>query len=144
MPEAAFEILDHTADVAVRGRGPTRMEALRQVALGMFWLLVPPARVRPLRRWSFGAGGEDAELLLFNLCDELLFLHHSEAALAHALHLTMRNPGRPGYRVQGVLEGEPVDPRRHRLGTEIKGATLHAIEVRRADGGWTARAVFDV
>jgi SHS2 domain-containing protein len=41
--------------------------------------------------------------------------------------------------------GEPIDPARHEIAVEAKGATFTALEVaQRADGSWVAQCVVDV
>jgi SHS2 domain-containing protein len=46
--------------------------------------------------------------------------------------------------VHGVLHGEPLDTARHRLGTIVKAATHHHVEVRDSEGRIDVRVVVDV
>ena len=46
--------------------------------------------------------------------------------------------------VRGTMRGEPIDPSRHEIHTEIKGATYHQLAVRETESGWWARVIFDV
>ncbi|HEY8449342.1 MAG TPA: archease [Bacillota bacterium] len=141
--EAGFAIIDHTADTGVRAWGRDLADALGQAVIGMFSLLVPPQRVRPRQRWSFAVTAPDLPLLLFNLLDELLYLHHSQRALAAAVRdLAASIEGQP--RAAGTLLGETIDRRRHRLQTEIKAVTLHGIRLEREGSLWIAEAIFDL
>ncbi|REJ37943.1 MAG: hypothetical protein DIU84_02555 [Bacillota bacterium] len=152
--DAGYEILEHTADVGLEAYGPTQAEALRQAALGMAALVVPPDQVRPARRWQVHVSAPDPDLLLFNLLDELLYLHHVEGMLVHDVTVEAEAPGGPGgsggapgpgrWSARAVARGETLDPRRHRPGTEIKAVTLHGIALRPEGGRWVGRVVFDL
>jgi SHS2 domain-containing protein len=51
----------------------------------------------------------------------------------------------PGFFLTGKLFGEKVDPERHQLAVEAKGATFTALKViRQQDGQWLAECVIDV
>jgi SHS2 domain-containing protein len=52
--------------------------------------------------------------------------------------------GRGGTTLIASFAGEPFDPRRHRLITEIKAVTYHQLKVERAGATWRARIVFDI
>jgi SHS2 domain-containing protein len=50
-----------------------------------------------------------------------------------------------GCSLSGALVGEAVDPDRHRLAVEAKGATVTALKVASGqDGRWLAQCVVDV
>jgi len=42
------------------------------------------------------------------------------------------------------LLGEPLDPARHEVRTEVKAVTYHALAVARRDGGWAGRVILDL
>ena len=50
---------------------------------------------------------------------------------------------RPGYSL-ATLQGEPLDPARHPIDTEIKAVTYHQIAVEQVGGRWQARVIFDI
>lgn len=148
--EAGWEIVEHTADVGVRAWGPTPAAALSGAVLGMLSLVTPPERVRPQRTWSLSVSAPDPDLLLFNLLDEVLYLHHVEGLLAHEVTAETTAPpagagaSRASWKAAALVRGEPLDHDRHRPGTEIKAVTLHGIGLRHQDGRWWARAIFDL
>jgi SHS2 domain-containing protein len=50
-----------------------------------------------------------------------------------------------GLFLTGTLSGEEVDPERHQLAIEAKGATVTALRVARdPDGQWVTECVVDV
>src|SRR5690606_41340368 len=96
----------------------------------------------------------DADLLLLNLLEGLLYLHHWEGMLVRGVTVEAEGPGGPGgsggapgpgrWSARAVARGETLDPRRHRPGTEIKAVTLHGIALRPEGGRWVGRVVFDL
>ena len=44
----------------------------------------------------------------------------------------------------GVVKGEAVDPARHELRFDVKGATYHALHYQQSDGRWSARVILDL
>ena len=148
--ERGWEILAHTADAGVRAWGPTPAAALGRAVLGMLAIVVPPERVRPARSWTVHVTAPDPDLLLFNLLDEVLYLHHVAGLLAHEVEVTAAGPpGSPGedggaWRARAVVRGETLDRDRHDPGTEIKAVTLHGIALAPEGDRWVARVVFDL
>ena len=47
-------------------------------------------------------------------------------------------------RVQAVLTGERIDPKRHELVADVKAVTLHDLRVERSATGWDAHVTLDV
>jgi len=40
--------------------------------------------------------------------------------------------------------GEPIDPARHTIYTEVKAITYHGLKLERRDEQWYARIIFDL
>ena len=72
--------------------------------------------------------------------NELLYLHESDGFLATEFNLTF---DREAVSVTGTCVGERVDPQRHTMGTAVKAATYHQLEVS-GNGEWRIRVVLDV
>ncbi|MDP3768895.1 MAG: archease [Dehalococcoidia bacterium] len=137
---SGFEHFDVEADVGVRAWGPARGEAFAQAALGVFALIVPPAEVVPRETREVRAQGDSVETLLVNWINECLYLHDIEGFVVHRV-----GPVACDERVvHGVLHGEAVDAARHHLGTIVKGATFHQLEVLEHEGLHQVRIIVDV
>jgi SHS2 domain-containing protein len=141
---ARWEHFPHAADVGVRGFGPTIEAAFTAAALGLTAVVADPAAVRPEKKIEVDCAAPDAELLLVEWLNALVF----EMATRRMLFARFRvglTPGDGGpWRLAGEAWGEPVDGSRHGLGVEVKGATYTALRVSPADGGWLAQCVVDV
>jgi len=137
---SGFEHFDVEADVGVRAWGPTLGEAFAQAALGVFALIVPPAEVVPRETREVRAQGDSIETLLVNWINECLYLHEIEGFVVHRIGPVACD----GALVHGRLHGEVVDVARHHLGTVVKGATFHKLEVREREGLHEVRIIVDV
>ena len=93
---------------------------------------------RPVR-----VDAESPDLLLFRFLEELVYLKD-------AAGLLLRVPAVRIHRRDGALvleaeaSGEPLDPLRHRLLTDVKAVTLHRLRVEQTARGWEAFVVLDV
>jgi SHS2 domain-containing protein len=139
-----WEHFPHAADVGVRGLGPTIEAAFAAAASAMTAVVADPAAILPDMKVEVDCAAPDAELLLVEWLNALVF----EMATRHMLFARFRVRLRPGgdgpWRLAGAAWGEPVDRERHGLGVEVKGATYTALKVAPADGGWLAQCVVDV
>ena len=136
----AHEFFDVEADVGVHAWGPTRADAFARAAEGVLALGVSPSAVTAHETREARAQGGSVEALLVNWLNECLYVHEIEGfAVARVEIDTCRDD-----LVHGVLHGEVLDPERHSLGTIVKGATHHHVEVRETPGRVDVRVVVDV
>jgi len=141
-----FELLDHTADAAVRLRSPTEAALFQDAAAAHVAIVLDLGASAPV-----GTGllrplvleAEDPEALLVDFLNELIFLFDTERFLTGRVdveHVRLEKPAR----LQAKLLGEVHDPARHSARTEVKAATFHDIEIRRTPAGLEAVVVFDL
>ena len=131
-------LFEHDADFGVVGRGGSVEEAFVAAAEAMFGIMIDPATV--VARETVAIEFEEADV-------ELALVTWLNALLAHArdrgLALGRFELAREGARWRGRAAGEAWRAALER-GTEVKGATLTMLSVRRTDDGWEARCVVDV
>lgn len=140
MSDAGYEHFDVEADVGIRAWGRTRAEAFAQAALGALALVARPEEVEEREAREVRAQGESPESLLVNWVNECLYVHEVEGFVAHRVELTVCEDAL----AHGALHGEEMDARRHRLGTVVKGATYHRVEVNESEGRHEVRLIVDV
>jgi SHS2 domain-containing protein len=136
---SSFEILEHTADVGLRGRGARLEEAFAGVAEGLASLL---------GAWIPGEGeeqrvrveGRDLESLLAAWVDELLYLHETHDIVFGGFVVRRLDDRALEAQVRTAPRGD-----RELEGVGVKAATYHRLEVgREEDGSWFARIYLDV
>ena len=139
-----YEFLDDgvTSDVTFHAWGASLEELFAAAADATLNVMVRSVEsVRPLETRSVSVEADALDLLLMRFLDELVYRKDVEELLLRAkeLHVdTERN------RVQTVLTGERIDPKRHELVADVKAVTLHDLRVERSATGWDAHVTLDV
>jgi SHS2 domain-containing protein len=133
-----WRYFEHDADIGVEGLGATAEEAMAHAAAATFAIMCPPRRIAPAAAVAVEFREDDLELALVTWIN-LLLAHAREAGLALGRFVLRRD----GALWRGEAFGEPWRDALER-GTEVKGATLTALEVRQDHSGWRARCVVDV
>ena len=135
---AAFEILEHTADVGLRARGSTLEEVFAAATIGMAQIAGSwqPGEAEHV---SVEVEAFDLEAVLVEWLGEVLYLHDTRNALLAgvALHRVEQNRARGTVSLVPMAD-EPID------GTQVKAVTYHGLRVERADDGYVAEVYLDV
>lgn len=135
-----WEHFPHGADVGVRGFGANLAEAFEQAALALTAVVTDPRGVAAREAVSIRCAAPDAELLLADWLNALVY----EMATRHLLFGRFELRIEDG-RLTATAWGEPVDVARHEPVVEVKGATYTGLDVHRgAAGEWVAQCVVDV
>lgn len=137
---AGYDFFDVAADVGVTAWGPSLPEAFAQAGLGVFALIVEPASVQARESREVRAQAETVEALLVNWLNECLYVHDIEGFVAHRIEFPVFGE----QRVHALLWGEPLDPARHRVGTVVKAATFHQLQIAQSADGWEIRVILDI
>jgi SHS2 domain-containing protein len=144
--EPGFEIVEHTADIAIRGRGRTLDELFGHMAVGLFSIIIESAVVEPrvtrsIQLVAAGSATSSEAALLHDWLEELNGLHqvHGEVYARFDVRVD-----RQRGRLRGAVGGERLDPRRHRAHLEVKAVTWHDLSVREVPGGFEAYALLDI
>jgi tRNA nucleotidyltransferase (CCA-adding enzyme) len=138
-PAPAWEHFSHEADIGVAGIGPTKAEAFRQAAIALTAVITEPANVRLTTAVTLGCHAPNDELLLVEWLNALIY----EMAVRSMLFGDFTVEIHDGE-LYATARGEHVDLDRHEPAVEVKGATMTALKVAPAAGGWRAQCVVDV
>jgi SHS2 domain-containing protein len=135
-----WEHFSHQADIGVRGLGATPAEAFEQAALALTAVIAEPADVAPLEMIRISCDAPDAELLLADWLNALIYEMATRNMLFSRFEVHL-----DGSRLAAVAWGERLEIARHRPAVEVKGATYTELKVAQLpDGGWLAQCVVDV
>ena len=132
-------ILDHTGDIGIEVEDATLEGIFAASARAMFDIMADVSRVDPRCKEEIVLDAPGWDLLLREFLAEMLFRFFSEGMIFSEFCVTFE-----GERLRARVRGEPFDPERHGMKTELKAVTYHQLEVRRTDRGWFARIIFDV
>jgi SHS2 domain-containing protein len=118
--------------------GKSLAEAFANAAYGLFSLIVEPNKVKEKESRKVTVQAQDAESLLFNWINELIYIFEVERLLFKSFDITEFT----GQSLEATCWGEKYDPSRHQLKTGVKSATYHMLKV---DGEKNrVQVIFDV
>ena len=132
---AGFEEIAHTADWALRVWAPDLEGLLEQAARGMYTLSGIEIGARPELRRVLEIEAADAEMLLVEFLEELLYWAESERAAFHAFATEIA-----GLKLKAGLIGGPIQAWKK----EIKAVTCHNLQIQQTSRGLEVEIVFDV
>jgi len=135
-----YRVIDHPADVGIEVPGDSREEVLARAALALFDILAERDGIRDTATRTVRAEGQDPADLLVNFLRECLALYTGEGFLIRTARVRLAG----GTTLTAEVRGEPYDPGRHRIRTEIKAVTWHGASLEETAEGWTGRVIFDV
>lgn len=85
----------------------------------------------------------DADMLLFDLLQELIYFKDAEGLLLRVPEIRIR-AAEGLYRLSATAVGEAIDPQRHDLGVDVKAVTLHRYRLEQTDDVWSVYAILDI
>src|SRR3989449_5617196 len=135
-----FELLEHTSDIGVLGRGGTRDEALVAASNGLVSILANPEEFRPIEERYFKATGSDEASQVVNWLNEILFFFDTEGMVFVEFAIDSWTANE----IIGHARGERLDVDRHEFRTAVKAATYHQFESHETPNGWEIRVFVDV
>ncbi|MFC2032353.1 archease [Chloroflexota bacterium] len=133
-----FRLIEHTADIGLVAYGKSLAEAFANAAYGLFSLIAEPNKVKEKESRKVTVQAQDAESLLFNWINELIYIFEVERLLFKSFDITEFT----GQSLEATCWGQKYDPSRHQLKTGVKSATYHMLKV---DGEKNrVQVIFDV
>ena len=147
IPVPGVRGMDHTADVGLEIRAPDLPGLFLRAALGALWLVLErPPMGEDLAR-SVELVEEDLTTLLRSWLRTVLFWEDTEGFVAQEGRLAFlptphcQSPDGQALSLQVTMTGVLDDGPRVR---EVKGVTLHGLQVERTGEGWLGTVIFDV
>ena len=134
-----IEIFEHTADVGIRLKRPSREELFHDAAMGMFYIIAPENKFLPHIEYSITVVGADDEELMVNWLSELNFYFQTVLYVPVEIKLEVFD-----HRLDAHIYGDVIDQTTHNVEIEIKAVTYHKIYVRREHDLWAAQIIFDI
>jgi SHS2 domain-containing protein len=137
---AEFELLEHTSDIGVRGRGQSRTDALIGASRGLVSILVDPSNIQLVEERRFKATGKDSAAQIVNWLNEILFFFDTEGMVFAEFTVDSWSEAE----ITGLARGERFDMSRHEFRSGVKAATYHQFESKPTPGGWEITVFVDV
>lgn len=140
-----WEHFEHGADVGVRGMGASAEEAFEEAASALCALLCEDlGAVHPALEERVACEADGLEGLLVAFLNELISLMDTRRLVFGSFAVSLERLPGGRVRLAARVRGEPIDPARHGITIEPKGATFTALRVAEENGNWVAQCVVDV
>jgi SHS2 domain-containing protein len=137
----AFELREHTADVAVEATGETMGETFAAVADGLAAAMCDAEDVPATGdRFALAVDAENREAALFDYLGELIYERDVRGVLPVDNEATVESEG-GRWTVAASARGVPLTDVPAR---DVKAVTYSEMRLDRTDDGWAAYVVFDV
>lgn len=139
-----YQYLEHTADLGIRAIGDTLQEAFEQGAQAMLDATADTGAVKTTLTCQVTCSAPDIPALLIEWLNELLYQAEVHHALWQSARVDRLHQAEEEWTLEGVAEGEPLDPERHEFHTEIKAATYSGLSYRQDEGRHILECVLDL
>lgn len=136
----SFQLLDHTADIAIEATGPTMESVFAAVANGMAAAMCDDIPDADGAQVTVTASGESPTAALFEYLNEVILQRDIQQVLFTDNEVTIDQSGSQ-VTVKGTARGVSLDKINAR---EIKAVTYSEMELTDQNGTWYAHVVFDV
>jgi SHS2 domain-containing protein len=139
-----FEFLEHTADVYVTAYGCSMEEAFENAALATFEVMTDTDKVEAEVKEDVELEAHDAEALLYDWIEELLFLFDTKVHLYSKFKVERIEETEEGFTLKAAVWGEAFDAKKHPQKIGVKAITYHRMEIFREKDQYIVRFVLDV
>ncbi|QLC32740.1 archease [Halarchaeum sp. CBA1220] len=142
----AFELREHTADVAVEAHGATLGDAFAAVADGMAAAMCDDVPETDAERFTVEVRASTNKRLLFDYLDALIYERDVRGVLpvANEASVAYGDDGADGdepWALDASAAGVPLSEVAAR---DLKAVTFSEMRIEERDGAWEAYVVFDV
>jgi SHS2 domain-containing protein len=137
-----YELLDHEADVGIRGWGTTVEEAFEHGAEGMFSIMVDIDQVKPDKEITVTAEADDLESLFVEWLNELVAQKDIVELVFSEFSVDIKE--NETILLTGKARGEPLDVKKHEIRTEVKAATYFGLKSGIKDEKYFFQCVLDI
>lgn len=135
-----YEFIEHTADIGLKVYGKNKQELFINSALGLCDTIADVEKVESKKEEKIKVEAENIEELLVGWLSELLFKFDVDNMLYSKFEIEHLKDNFVSARIYG----EKADFDKHNLKTEIKAITYHGLEIRKEDGMWIVKIIFDI
>jgi len=137
-----YELLEHEADIGIRGYGDTIEEAFENGAKAMFSIMVDLKKVNSQKNVKIKCEAPDIEALFVEWLNELLTKKDIEEMSFSRFKVKINKNDL--YTLKGTGSGERFDQKKHKAKIEVKAATYSGLKIGKKDEKIFIQCIVDV
>ncbi len=131
-----YQVLEHTADLAIKASGKTLEKLFSNLAYGLCEVMSGKRLLEfePEITRKIEVSGEDKEVLVINFLNEILYLSdiHSEIYLDFSIKIKNKTLE---CEVKGIKLPKSL---------EVKAATFHDLKIKKENSNYETTIIFDI
>ena len=135
-----YEIIEHTADVAIKAFGKNLAEAFENAAKAMFDIITDNSEIESVGQYDIELEAPDLEQLLVDWLSELLFLNTSKNIVFGFFKIELDDKKK---HLSAHVFGDTFSTTKYKIGAEIKAVTYHMLEVKNKKP-YEVQVLFDI
>lgn len=133
-----YEILDHEADVGVKGYGKNWEQAFQEAAKAMFSLMTDLDKIKPRKTLEIEAESDEIDTLFIEFLNELLYLQSIHEMIFSEFKIKIKN-----NKLKGKIKGQKIKEDTE-LRTEVKAATYAGLKAKQENNQKIVQCILDV
>lgn len=118
-----------TADLAFEAYGMDYEELFENAGLALESAQVDLKTIKPSLVKKIKLESDSFENLLFSFLEELIFIKDSKRILFNRIRCSVRKSAEKKWELECRLLGEKINPKKHKLGVDVKAVTKHLFKV---------------
>ncbi len=142
MPNYRFLEGIAVADLAFEATGKDLNDLFTNAAMAMLVSQVDVKTVAPKVTKKIVLENEDVGQLLFDFLNEIIYLKDAEQLVFKDVKVAIVKNA--VYKLSASFRGETIDPKKHKLGNDLKAVTMHKFKVEQTKTGWKCQVVVDI
>jgi SHS2 domain-containing protein len=134
-----YQLLDHTADIAIRVKGKGLKDLFKNAAAAIFDIIAERQKKEgKISHIKVVQEAQNADELFVNWLNELISLSFAKNLVFTDFEIESIS----GNHLKATAFAE--DSKNFRMNTEIKAATYHELKLEKSPRGWQAKVILDV
>lgn len=135
-----YELIEHTADLAVRVKGRDLSDLFKNTALAIFEISSEKLKNKNIKHKEIiiKQKADNLPELFVNWLNEVISLSAAKGLVFDNFQINKLNE----KTIEAVVSGSDIN--NYKINSEIKAATYHELHIEKNDSGWQAEVIFDV
>lgn len=134
MPQK-WELFSHDADMGIRGIGASFEEAFEQAGLALTGVLIDPTQIKTDTLIHISCAAQNIDTLFYDWINELIYEMAYNHLIFGRFEVKIMQDHQGQMSLIGKAWGETIDPEKHQLAVEIKGATFTELKAEQNESG---------
>ncbi len=140
----AYGYYDHRSDIGITSTGENLREVFADGAKALFDIMVEIKTVKPIEKISVMCSSKDKAGLFVEWLNELIFQKDVTGMVFSKFKIEEIINKNDIYELRAIIWGEKLNPAKHQIKVEAKGATFSQLSVKQKQGSWEAKCIIDV